>query len=535
MVERDLAFSAWASPKYKQTTGTKDMVFIKDILDHSPEVTSEEDVMKLLKAEAEKGLEDLYYFDKYILGYKDMEETPHRELCNFMYNNQPPIEQEGPEGYIKYNGLKRKLIEEPRGSFKSSVVTCGYSLHRMVLNPNIRILIASEKLHIAQKFLSEIKGHISRNDYFRTLYGVMDTKKDDQSWNLSEITTSTRTKNLKEPTVSTAGVDVTKVGMHYDLIIVDDPVSQNNITSKEQIDKVLEWFKLLYSLLDPGGELVVIGTRWDYGDLYGTLQEEPYVGTFDILIRKAEWEDGGERKLLFPQRLSHEFLDETKKMQGVYQFSCQYLNDPVPRGEAEFREDYFRYYLDADMRSTDLAKYMCLDPAISMSAQADYTVFVIVGVDEKNNLYILHIDRGKYTPSQIIDKFMQKAKLYGTIANGLETNAYQKMLKYQLNDRMRETGEFYNITELKLNKNVEKEYRIRRLQPRYEQGTIFHRRNDLGISELEYELLHFPKAKHDDIADALASTLEILQVPMSRSSKNKKKHKKHYRSKITKW
>lgn len=119
------------------------------------------------------------------------------------------------------------------------------------------------------------------------------------------------------------------------------------------------------------------------------------------------------------------------------------------------------------------------------------------------------------------------------MANGLETNAYQKTLKYQLNDKMREMGEFYNITELKLNQNIQKEFRIRGLEPRYEQGTIFHRRNDLGIVELEYELLHFPKAKHDDVADCLASTLEIIQVPMMKA--NKKRKKKHYRSNITKW
>ena len=173
------------------------MVFIKDVVDHSPDIGSEEDVKVLLEKEAVRGLEDLYYFDKYILGYKDMEEVPHRELCDFMYNNRPHIEKEGPEGLIKYNGLDRKLIMEPRGSFKSSVITCGYSLYNLVLNPDLRILIASEKLHIAQKFLSEIKGHISRNDYFRTLYGILDQKKDDQSWNLSEITVSTRKKNMK--------------------------------------------------------------------------------------------------------------------------------------------------------------------------------------------------------------------------------------------------------------------------------------------------------------------------------------------------
>jgi len=491
-------------------------MLLKDLIDHSPDLKNEEDVMKLLQLEAQKGLEDFYYFAKYILGYKDMEEEPHQDLCNFLFG-----------------GKKKKLIMMPRGTFKSSVVTIAYSIYRVVLNPNIRILIASENYGNAQKFLSEIKGHLTRNEYFRTLYGQFDIKQDDGNWNLTSITVSKRTKNQKEPTISTAGVDVTKVGMHYDLIIADDPVSQSNVTTKEAIDKVYQWYQLLLSLLDPGRELIIIGTRWDYGDLYGTLQEEPHKDLFDIHIKKAEWEENGVMKYLFPQRLDKNFLDEQKKLQGIYIFSCQYQNDPVPHESATFKQEYFRYYIDADMKSTDLAKYMCVDPAISLSEHADFTVFIVVGVDEKNNLYILHIDRGKYTPSQIVNKFMQKAKTYGTISNGLETNAYQKTLKYQLNDKMREMGEYYNITELKMNQNIQKEFRIRGLEPRYEQGTIYHRRNDLGIIELEYELLHFPKAKHDDIADALASTLEIIQLPMNKVIKKHKKKK--YRSEITKW
>lgn len=469
----------------------------------------------MLEQEAISGLKDLYYFDKYILGYKDMAETVHKPLCDFMYQ-----------------GKDSKLIMMPRGSFKSSVITVGFSLHNIVLNPDIRILIASEKLSNAQKFLGEIKGHIEGNELFRTCYGKLEGKED--TWNTTEIVVSSRKKNLKEPTISTAGIDVTKVGMHYDLIIVDDPVSSSNVTSRDQIEKTLDWYKLLLSLLEPGGRLVVIGTRWDYGDLYGSLQEEPYAEEFDFYIKKAEWtnEKTGERELLFPERLTKEFLDKQKRVQGTYIYSCQYLNDPVPTEDATFRPEWFRYWIDAEMRNKELLYFMTVDPAISPELGADFTVFIIGGVDEENNLYIIMIDRGKYSPKEIVDRVFKYQKLYNTTNIGIETVGFQKTLKYSISDMMREQNHFFNITELKHDSTKSKDARIRALQPRYEQKTIYHAKGDPMTTELEHELLHFPKSKHDDIMDAEASLLEILYTPKRQGQKTKKRKKLN---KITGW
>jgi len=505
----------------------------RDLIRQSPEAALDNpETMALLQKDALQGLKDLYHFDKYILDYKDMEIEPHREMCDrVQYGWKTPNNPDG---------KNKKLLLEPRGSFKSSVVTVGYSLQNVVLNPDIRILIASEKLSNAQKFLGEIKGHIERNEYFRLLYGIMDSNKDDAVWNSNEIVVSTRKVNKKEPTISTAGVEVTKVGMHYDLIIVDDPVSQSNVTSKEQIDKVFAWYRLLLSMLDPGGRLIIIGTRWDYGDLYGTLQEYPHCEMFDILIRKAEWEETNEKtgetetKYLFPTRLTREFLDETKRSQGTYIYSCQYLNEPVADEDATFREEWFKYYIEEDLRHIDMTKFMTVDPAISLEKAADFTAFVICGVDRENNIYILHIDRGHYQPAELIKKIFEYYARYGLEAVGVEMNVFQKTLKYQINDEMRAKKMFINLIELKNNKTQAKEDRIRALQPRYEQGTIYHRKNDPLIGELEFELLRFPKGKHDDIADAEASLLEIIYEPKP-YTEDDEKDKPKYINKITRW
>lgn len=487
----------------------------RTLIRNNPEAVDDK---TLLMADAEQGLVDLYHFDKYILGYAEMEDHVHRPLCEFVKG-----------------GKNKKLIMMPRGSFKSSVITVGMCIQEMVLHPDIRILIANEKLSNAQKFLGEIKGHLTQNEYFRMLYGQLDNTKDETVWNQSEIVISTRKKVFKEPTISTAGVDVTKVSQHYDLIIVDDPVSHNNVTTKDQIDKVLDWYKGLLSLLDPGGRIIIIGTRWDYGDLYGTLLEEPHKSMFDFYIKRAEWmDDNGEIQYLFPERLTRQFLDEIKRAQGTYFYSCQYLNEPVAAADATFKPNWFRYYIDDDLKNVDLLYFLTLDPAISLEQSADFTVFNICAIDSSNNLYIIKIDRGKYLPDQIIKKLFEYNKIYNISMNGIEVVAFQKTLRYQINDMMRATGHFINIAELKHDNRQSKESRIRGLQPRYEQGTIFHRQGDDLTPELEHELLHFPKSKHDDIIDTLASHLEILYTPIKKE-KTKKKKRSLSKNKYVKW
>jgi len=130
-------------------------------------VLSEEDFKKLStvkKAEylkllrASKGRDDLLYLSREILGYGEMDVEVHGKLVE-----------------VLTDGKKRKLILLPRGSFKSSLGTISYSIYRFLKNPNIRILIDSEVLENAQKFLNQVKKHL-REPNFTVLYGDLLSK-----------------------------------------------------------------------------------------------------------------------------------------------------------------------------------------------------------------------------------------------------------------------------------------------------------------------------------------------------------------------
>ena len=467
-------------------------------------------------------LNDLFFFNQYILGNGVvMNEKLHREMCDFVTS------------YRDWKGSKnKKLILEPRGSLKSTCVTIALPLQLMLKNPNIRILIDSEKLTNSKTFLHSIKGHMEATVKYRELSKLLHGKypdpksKKDEKWTSTEIITPLRTnRSIKEPTVATGGVDVVKVGQHYDVVIMDDPVSNNNCTTREQIEKVIQHYKLILSLLEPGGTLIIIGTRWDYGDLYGYLIENHHK-YFDILVRKAINSDG---HLLYPERLTKAFLDEQRASQDSYIFSCQYLNNPVPREDAVFKWDEYREWTGRfDNRKiiiNELRKYigetkfnvteentaallnvfMTIDPATSLKEHADYTAIVVCGVDNKNRIFVIDYVNKRLSGQTFWDEIFRMQELYRPNRLGIETTAFQKSLEINFKDEMTRRNVFFHFDELK--PDMDKFRRIKQLQPRYEAGQIFIRDK---MPDLKYQMVNFPRTPHDDIVDALSYQLQII-------------------------
>lgn len=426
--------------------------------------------------------------------------------------------------------LTNLLLLLPRGTFKSSVVTIGLTIQALLNDPDFRVLIDSETFSKAKAFLMEIKGHFESNEklreVFKTLHGSYpDANAKNDIWSDSQLNVSARKRRRKEPSISCGGVDVTKNGMHYDLIVMDDLMSDTNTMNKEQIEKVIQHYKLAISLLDPNCPLIVIGTRWHYLDVYQHILDNESEN-FNIMVRSAYNADGS---LFFPERLDENFLQNTKQRQGSYIFSCQYLNEPVDDETATFKRS------DIILKPWDLVKdvpinwYLLVDPSFE-GQYSDFWGFVVAGMDFQRQLYVRHVLRQKMTYKGGIDAIFNIFHDFPIKRIGVETVATQKSLGYMLNEEQRLRGEWLPILEFKSRSHT-KEERIRGLAPYYENHRIFHVKECNQREELEYELLHFPKAKHDDVIDSLANILEMAQ-PAGGGVTSEKKEKRRERNAI---
>lgn len=446
----------------------------------------------------------------------DLYEPLHRQVCDFVMKN---IE------------TKKLLILLPRGSFKSSVVTVGYSLFRILNNQNERILIGNATYPIATQFLGQIKNHLQRNERLKKIFGNF--AEDADQWREDKIFIGGKTAyTSKDPTVWAQGVAANVVGSHFDIAVLDDLVSDVNIGTKDQIEKVKQYYRGVLDLVDPSKtghqRVIIIGTTWHWDDLYAWLQETPEMReNFAVLRLPAYTGEFRKGELLFPSRLSWDILERKKRDQGSYHFSAQYMLDPIPEENQIFRSP-FKKYEETDIRGLELRKFVTVDPAISEKKEADYSAMVCVGVDKNNTWYILDIWRDKVQPKALIDQIFFWNEKWKPITIGIETVAFQKALQYFINDEMKKRNQFIPIKELK-HADTSKDERIRGLQPRYEVGSIFHPERYLipNIEYLEDELLRFPKAKHDDVLDATASMLELVFPPRAREERTDVK-RKHY-------
>lgn len=165
----------------------------------------------------------------------------------------------------------RKLILLPRGHQKSTIISVCWVIQQLLRNPNETVGIYSATWKLSKDLLHQIK-NILITSPLKDLFGSFQST--EGRWTIEQIDIAQKNAILtKNPTISTGGIDTGKTGSHCSLMIFDDPVTPENTTTPEQVRKTIESYKDCLPLLDPGGRIIVIGTRYTNGDLYGDLIE----------------------------------------------------------------------------------------------------------------------------------------------------------------------------------------------------------------------------------------------------------------------
>jgi predicted phage terminase large subunit-like protein len=233
---------------------------------------------------------------------------------------------------------------------------------------------------------------------------------------------------------------------------------------------------------------------------------------WDVIYEKALRDDGS---LLFPERLTQNFLDEAKRTMGSYIFANQYQNEIIPTDQQTFKPYWNRYWVQVPEIVHTVA---FIDPAISEAKHADYTALAIVAGDINQNWYLLHASRSRINPSQIIDLMFKVYERYNPLVIGIEDVAFQRSLVHFATEEMKRRNMRIPVQGVKRANDKSKEMRILSLVPRFEWGTLLLTQ---GMQDLELELAQFPRGAHDDILDALSSIAEIMTYPKENRNNEK--------------
>jgi predicted phage terminase large subunit-like protein len=406
----------------------------------------------------------------------------------------------------------------PRGFFKTSLFTYTHDTALALANPNIRILQVSGVLANAKAMVSKIGKTFTHNDLFRMKFPnhcPENAENPKTKWTESVVTLPNRTIEHAEGTFEAMGVDSTIVSRHYDYMKFDDLVTPENSTTRDQLQKIIDFFEECQALADRRGftPVDVYGTTWDDGDLYSYLKEKSGV---EVIIVPATYQKKRgktiglnlpykENETIFPERYPTKELKQFEK-DDPHTYAMFYDLDPVPLGERTFTD--FTYYEDLPGNFNEYRKFMTVDPAPTTDPTSNYSAIEITATD-KNTMYILLSWRDKLNPDKLIDKIWEYYFAYECESIGIETDVYQVALKYWLIERMKNDKKhrYMKIVELKA-RGRKKESRIAALSPFVNIGKIKFKKSQ---KTLIYSLGRFPKAKDKDEADALAYQLYIFK------------------------
>jgi hypothetical protein len=229
----------------------------KALLNELQKLENKDQIATLRAGEAALYRKSLYLTSKYLLGYEGVNWRTHGEMIQTLEGES-----------------KRKLVVMPRGTFKTSIAVVAYSIWRFINDFNIRIVIDSELFTNSKRTLREISMHL-QSPRFVELFG---DPRGQGVWNESEILCAQRTSVKKEATFTCSGMGAQKTGQHYQLALLDDMNSPQNSNTPENRAKVIDHYRYYQSILDPGGELAVVGTRYHEEDLIGyCLRNEIFI------------------------------------------------------------------------------------------------------------------------------------------------------------------------------------------------------------------------------------------------------------------
>lgn len=429
---------------------------------------------------------NLYHISKYILGYDRLDPIIHRKWCDDLTENRQ-----------KYN---RMLILKPRGCFKSTIYSVSFVIeilmrdflenHRFTK----RILIASATDDLATQLLGEIVQHLQTNEELRSFFG-----RDILAGVNQQSVTLTPRSVHKEPNIKARGSGSAIVGEHYDIIIADDIVNQDDRESKAKREKNFRWMQDLISIIEPKGFILIVGTRWHLADLYGSLIENNDKLSdkfkYHIEISSATDKDGNPN---YPTILPLDVLESLKIEKGQIEYASQYENNPLGAGTQIFSMERMHFYTDYGASSSmyDNCKTIAyLDPALGRDG--DYIVLAVGTVMDGDLL----IRDAVMSNSMHIENFLHVVSNYHTMYNFspcfCETNGFQLLIANSLRDM--------NIPVKDVGNRKKKEIRIESIEPFFSSGRIKFREDWKDVyPEFVNQILSFPVHRHDDAPDALA-------------------------------
>lgn len=405
------------------------------------------------------GLHDRYYLLVRLLGRRDA-------LHPWLYDRCREVES-APDGYLDLWS---------REHYKSTIITLAGSVQAILRDPDITIGIFSHTRPIAKAFLAQIKRELESNKMLQQLYPDVlwqEPSREAPVWSLDGGLVVRRKSNPKECTVEAWGlVDGQPTSKHFGLLIYDDVVTKESVSTPEQIHKTTDSWALSDNLGKAGGRKWHVGTRYSFADTYAEIMAR---GSVKVRIYPAT--DDGTIKGN-PVYWPVDIWEAKKRDQGEATVACQLLLNPIAGQQAMFKAEWLKHY---EVRPATVNVYIMCDPARSTKPDSCNTAMAVIAIDGNRNKYLVDGWRHKMALSERWQRLRDLRQHWLSqpgvqqVYVGYERYGAQADLDY-LHERMEIESCWFDVAELEWPRDRQvksKEDRVQRLEPDFKNGRFW--------------------------------------------------------------
>ena len=427
---------------------------------------------------------DFLSFVKYIWGDTFVEGRHHKIIAD-KFNR------------IAQGKLKRLIVCLPPRHSKSEFASTYLPAWMMGLNGSLKVIQCTHTAELAVRFGRKVRNLIDSED-FQHIFPDLKLQADNKS--AGRWTTNQDGESFY------AGVGGAITGRGADLLIIDDPHSEQDALSPKSLESAYEWYTSgPRQRLQPGGTIIIVMTRWSTKDLVGKLlkkQDNDFSDNWEMIEFPAIMPETDNP--LWGEYWKKEELLGVKASLPVAKWNAQWMQNPTAEEGAIVKREWWKNWHEEKVPPYDYV-IQSYDTAFSKKETADYsaiTTWAIFeqGEDDSPNIILLDAKRVRVDFPELKRLAWDEYKYWEPDCVLIEAKASGTPLTHEL----RRMG--IPVTSYTPSRGQDKIARMNSVAPIFESGMVWIPDEPFAEEVME-EMASFPYGDYDDYCDSATMAL----------------------------
>jgi len=364
-------------------------------------------------------------------------------------------------------------------------------------NPELKIIQTTHTAELAVRFGRKVR-NLMELEIYREIFPEVDLRADSKA--------AGRWETGQGGEYFAAGVGGAITGRGADLLIIDDPHSEQDALSETAMENAYEWYTSgPRQRLQPGGSIVVVMTRWSLKDLTGKLiraqANDRMSDQWDVIEFPAILPSDN---VLWPEFWKKDELLRVKASLSLAKWNAQWQQNPTAEEGAIIKKEWWNKWEKKEIPPVSYIM-QSYDTAFSKKETADYSAITTWGVFQPkeggpDNLILMDAKRGRWDFPELKAKALEEYQYWEPDMVLIEAKASGT----PLTDELRTMG--IPVVNYTPSRGRDKHTRMHMVAPIFESGIVWAPEKKFSEEVID-ECAAFPNGEHDDFCDSMSMAL----------------------------